>query len=146
MTLHGSGGGIERVGLGVLRYGLVFILLAFGALKWTAAEAATIEPWVKHSPFMSWMYEIGTIQQVSIFIGVVEIVTALLIAARRLAPRASAVGGAMATGMFLTTLSFLVTTPGQGPEAQGFLLKDLFLLGTAIWILGESLRAASNDN
>jgi reactive chlorine resistance protein C len=42
--------------------------------------------------------------------------------------------------MFLTTLSFLVTTPNVG-EASGFLLKELTLLGAAIWIAGEALQA-----
>jgi len=42
--------------------------------------------------------------------------------------------------MFLTTLSFLITTPNVG-EASGFLLKDLTLLGAAIWTAGEALQA-----
>ena len=42
----------------------------------------------------------------------------------------------------LVTLSFLVTTPNQGPDAQGFLIKDFFLLGAAIWSAGEALQAS----
>jgi reactive chlorine resistance protein C len=41
----------------------------------------------------------------------------LLIAARPWLPRLSAVGSLLAVGMFLSTLSFLVTTPGLGPTA-----------------------------
>jgi uncharacterized membrane protein YkgB len=49
-------------------------------------------------------------------------------------------------------VSFLFTTPGIGDVAAGgfpalsptgqFLLKDLVLLGAAVWTLGESLTAA----
>ena len=64
----------------------------------------------------------------------------------------SAVGSGLAAGMFLTTLSFLVTTPGWEPNLGGFpalsampgqfLLKDIVLLGGALWTAGEALEAA----
>ena len=38
--------------------------------------------------------------------------------------------------MFLTTFSVLFTTPGQ------FVLKDIVLLGVALWTAGEALSAA----
>ena len=66
-------------------------------------------------------------------------------------PRLSAVGSAIAILLFLGTLSFLFTTPGV-TAAGGFpvlsvmpgqfLLKDLVLLGAALWTLGDSLGAA----
>ena len=78
---------------------------------------------------------------------------AILIAARPYSPRASAVGSALAVVMFLTTLSFLVTTPGVWePSAGGFpalsgmpgqfLIKDLALLGISLWLLGEAWKAS----
>jgi uncharacterized membrane protein YkgB len=77
---------------------------------------------------------------------------AILIAARPFSPRASAVGSALAVGMFLTTLSFLLTTPGvwaaEGggfPALSGFpgqfLIKDLALLGISLWSFGEAWKA-----
>ena len=50
--------------------------------------------------------------------------------------------------MFLITLTFVLTTPGYGfpfpsPMSGQFLLKDLMLLGAAIWTAGEALRAAN---
>jgi uncharacterized membrane protein YkgB len=137
------GARVQCLGTVMLRYGLVAILLLFGAAKWTGAEAEAIRPWVENSPFMSWIYGVTTVQGGSIFIGVVELVTAALIGVRHWLPRATVVGSAMAVGMFLLTLSFLVTTPHQGPEAQGFLMKDFFLLGTAVWSLGEAMSAVS---
>ena len=54
--------------------------------------------------------------------------------------------------MFLTTLSFLVTTPGVWEAGAGgfpalsgkpgqFLIKDLALLGISLWTFGEALKA-----
>jgi uncharacterized membrane protein YkgB len=89
----------------------------------------------------------------SAVLGVVELTIAILIAARPFSPRASVVGSAVAVGMFLTTLSFLVTTPGVWePSAGGFpalsgapgqfLLKDLALLGISLWSFGEAWQAS----
>ena len=55
--------------------------------------------------------------------------------------------------MFLTSLSFLVTTPGVWERSLGgflalsalpgqFLLKDLALLGISLWTLGETWKAS----
>ena len=42
------------------------------------------------------------------------------------------------------TLSFLVTTPGLDPQGadMGFLLKDVTLLGAALWSAAEASAAA----
>jgi reactive chlorine resistance protein C len=133
--------GMQWIGAFVLRYSLVFFLMFFGALKWTSAEAKGIEPMVSHSPFVFWLYPAFGLQGGSEVIGVVELIIALLIVVRRWAPRASAIGSTAAVGMFLVTLSFLVTTPNVG-ESAGFLLKDLTLFGAALWTAGEAFAAA----
>lgn len=131
---------LGRVGAFVLRYSLVFFLLFFGALKWTPAEANAIQPMVSHSPFFFWLYPAAGVQGGSEVIGVIELVIGILIAVRRWAPRASAVGSLAASGMFVVTLSFLVTTPNIG-EGAPFLLKDLTLLGAALWTASEAFSA-----
>lgn len=57
------------------------------------------------------------------------------------APRLSAIGSLGASGMFVVTLSVLFTTPNIG-EGAPFLLKDLTLLGAALWSAGEALEAS----
>ena len=42
----------------------------------------------------------------------------------------------------VVTLSFLVTTPQLDPALGSFIVKDLTLLGVALWSAGEALRAA----
>jgi len=100
---------------------------------------------------MSWLYHIFSVGALAAVLGTVEIIAALLIALRPWWPRVSAVGGAFGVLLFLGTLSFLFTTPGV-TAAGGFpvllvlpgqfLLKDLVLLGAALWTLGDSLGAA----
>jgi uncharacterized membrane protein YkgB len=127
----------------VARWGLVAILLAFGLLKFTAAEAAGIKSMAENSPFLGWLYRITSTQGASNLIGVTELLIATLLSVHRWVPRAAAAGGIGAAGMFLITLSFLVTTPGvlKDPSAFGFLVKDVFLLGAALTATAESLRA-----
>ena len=132
---------LQAVGAFILRYSLVFFLLFFGALKWTAAEAQGIQPMVSNSPFFFWLHPAFSVQHGSEVIGVVELVIGVLIAIRRWSPRASAVGSLAASGMFLVTLSFLFTTPNAG-ESAPFLLKDLTLLGAALWTAGEAVAAS----
>lgn len=132
---------LRGIGAFILRYSLVFFLLFFGALKWTSAEAHAIESMVSHSPFFFWLYPAFGVQHGSEVIGIIELVIGILIATRRWAPRASAIGSLAATGMFVVTLSFLFTTPNAG-ESLPFLLKDLTLLGAALWTAGEAISAS----
>lgn len=136
---------LVKIGTGILRYGLVFLLVANGSAKFFDFEAKAIQPLVGHSLFLSWMYQALSIQSVSNVLGVIEITTAILIALRRYSPQASAVGSLAAVVIFVTTLSFLFTTPGAlapGSDAGGFLMKDIILLGAAIFTSGEALLAS----
>jgi uncharacterized membrane protein YkgB len=120
-------------------------LLFFGALKWTAAEADAIAPFIANSPVLRWIGLVFGRQSASEFIGVLELSIAILIALRRWAPRLAMVGGMLGTIMFLTTLSFIVTTPGIG-DGAAFLMKDLPLLGGALWTTGEAWLAVESQN
>jgi reactive chlorine resistance protein C len=139
----------EAIGGTVLRYGLVAILLYFGTCKFTVEEAKAIEPLVVNSMLFSWLHAALGTQGMSNVIGVAEIV----IAARPLSPDLSALGSLLSIGMFLSTLSFLFSTPGLWHVVDrfplpvttadgGFLMKDVFLLGAALWTAGEALRSA----
>lgn len=140
-----AGDTLFRAGLAVARYGLAIVLVAIGGLKFTAAEAEGVRGLIEHSPLLSWMYALWSVQGASNAIGVVELVTAALIALRPLSSRAAAVGSALAVGTFLTTLSFMLTTPGVWDphfpllgSAGQFLVKDVVLLGAALLSLGEA--------
>lgn len=131
------------------RYGLVVVLAWIGFGKYVKMESRVL---IEHSPLMSWIYDVLSATAVARGLGTVEIVAALLIAFRPVWPRASAVGSALAVVLFVGTLSFLFTTPGVVATHSAvlpvlsalpgqFLLKDLVLMGVAVWTLGESLGA-----
>src|SRR5687767_6901914 len=106
---------LKLIGLNVSRYGLVIVLLWIGGMKFTAYEAEGIKPMVANSPLMGWVYRLVSVGGFSAFLGIVEIVVGLLIALRPVWPLGSAVGSGLAVGMFATTLTFLITTPGWEP-------------------------------
>jgi reactive chlorine resistance protein C len=85
------------------------------------------------------------------------VMIAALIAARPFSPEASALGSILSIGMFLSTLSFLLSTPDLWHfaewyplpvthDAGWFLMKDVFLLGAAIWTAGEALRSVRDGS
>ena len=128
--------GLDRFGMGLLRVGLVIVLLWIGGLKFASYEADGIVPLVANSPVASFMYrhtapeyrqhmnkegEVKLANQewqrsnntypVSYGLGVIIITLGLLIALYPVLPQASAIGSGLLVFMSLTTLSFLVTTP-----------------------------------
>ena len=140
---------LEKVGAIVIRYGLVLVLAWIGAMKFTAYEAEGIKGLVETSPLMSWMYKVLSVQATSNVIGVAELVAALLIAIRPLSAKLSAIASVLAVFTFLTTLTFLFSLPGWEKTlggfpalsgSGGFLLKDIVLLGAALFTLGDSLN------
>jgi uncharacterized membrane protein YkgB len=140
---------VEAMGLFLIRYGLVLVIAWIGAMKFTAYEANGIQPLVANSPFMGWIYHFLSVKTFSSWLGILEIAIAVLIGLRPFSTKLSALGSALAIGLFLTTLSFLFSTPGWEPSLGGFpalsaipgqfLLKDVVLLGASVWSLGEAL-------
>jgi len=147
---------VEALGSHVLRYGLALVIGWIGMMKFTGYEAKGIQPLVANSPLLGWMYHLWTVQQFSDGLGIVEVGIAVLILLRPWSRRACLVGSAFAVLMFLTTLSFLFSTPGWEPSLGGFpalsalpgqfLLKDIVLLGAALWSFGETWASFSSSS
>ena len=147
-----AGQALGDTGMVALRFALAGSLLWVGALKFVEYEAENIQPMVSTSPLFSRLNRVLGTRKIAGLIGITEIAMGALIATRPLSPNASALGSLGATGMFLTTLSFILSMPGVWQEEHGFpalslegqfLAKDGVLLGAAIVTAAESLRAAS---
>ena len=133
------------------RYGLAIVLLWYGGLKFMNYEAQGIQPLVSESPLMSWVYELFSVYTFSALLGVFEIAAAVLLAVKPWWPKASVGGSLLAIMLFVSTISFMFTTPGVFEGAQGgfpalsltggFLMKDIALLGISVWTLADALRA-----
>lgn len=145
------GARFETVIPALVRISMVIVMLWFGFLKFTTYEANAIQGLVSNSPLVGWLNSVLSVAGVSALIGTIEVATGLLIATRFFSARLGALGGAMAAGTFLITLSFFLSTPGVSEADAGgfpiisvlpgqFLLKDLVLLVVSLWILADGLK------
>jgi len=135
---------LDRVGMGLLRLGLVIVLCWIGGLKFADYEADGIVPLVANSPLMSFFYhypapeyrqhmnkegevipahqqwnESNGTYSFSHGLGVLIVLIGVLIATYPVLPQVSALGSFLLILMSLTTLSFLVTTPEAWVPALG---------------------------
>ena len=133
------------------RYGLVIVIAWYGGLKFMNYEAQGIQPLVSESPFMGWLYDIFSVNTFSALLGVFELAAAVLLAVKPWWPKVSILGSLLAIMLFVATISFMFTTPDVFEASQGgfpalslsggFLMKDIALLGIAVWTLADALRA-----
>lgn len=133
--------------LAIGRYGTAAILLLFVPLKWTDVEVAAVEPLVTHSPLLAWAPRLVGMVATTRGIGAIEGVFAILMLLRPWSSRACLIGSLGATATFVTTLSFVATTPGAwsggAPTAIGwFLLKDVLFLAGSLASVIEAAHAA----
>lgn len=148
--IYSKAAGLDRVGMGLLRLGLVLVLVWIGGLKFARYEADSIVPLVANSPLMGFFYrhpapeyrgymnkegELNPVHRqwhetngtypFSIGLGLVIVSIGILIALHPFLPQVAAVGSFLLILMACTTLSFLVTTPeawvpALGDAAHGF--------------------------
>lgn len=126
----------------------------FGGMKFTGYEAEGLVSLVSSSPVLGWLYDIFSVRTFSYLLGILEISIGLLILARFLSPKLSALGAFLSAGLFVITLTFMVSTPGVFEPSVGFpglsvmpgqfLLKYVGLLAASIFAFGNSLRAVGH--
>jgi uncharacterized membrane protein YkgB len=136
--------------------GMVVMLLWAGSYKMTAPGAEGIVPLVSNSPLISWHFKLFGPYIGSDLIGLTEIIAAVLIIAGYLRPKAGILGGLIACGMFFTTSTMLITTPGAITSVHGmrymsflglFLFKDVISLGVSFYLIsyfGEKAILSEN--
>jgi uncharacterized membrane protein YkgB len=96
---------LSSIGQVIARYGLALTLAWIGFGKYIKMESRVL---IEHSPLMSWVYDVFSINTVARGLGTLEITAAILIVARPVSARLSAIGSAMAIVLFCGTLSFFV--------------------------------------
>ena len=149
-SIYSKAAALDRVGMGLLRLGLVVVLVWIGGLKFAGYEADSIVPLVANSPLMSFFYHHPAPEYRSYMnkegelnpahrqwhetngtypfadgLGTLIVLIGLLIAVHPFSPQIAAVGSFLLILMACTTLSFLVTTPeawvpALGDAAHGF--------------------------
>ena len=139
----------------VCSIGMIMMLLWAGAYKMTAPGAEGIVPLVSNSPLVAWQFRLFGTYHGADLIGATEWTAALLLLSGYNWPRAGIVGSVVATVMFLTTSSMLLTTPNAITMVRGkpymsliglFLYKDVLSLGVALYLsvrFGDKARVAN---
>ena len=138
----------QRIGRTIALIGIILPLLFIGGLKFTAPEIEALKPMVSGAPWLAWLYPTLGEAGASYFLGVVEILAALLLMASPWSPRAGVAGGALAALIFFVTSTLIIILPAWDEQLGGFpalsplgqfLIKDVTLLGVAIFVMGSSL-------
>lgn len=133
-----------------LTFALALIFLWFGGLKFVDYEQSGVALFITNSPLLSWLPALLGIRGGAEFLGVFEIATGLLIAARIIDPRPAVLGGLMGMFIYFVTLTQMFSTPGviqsdfTGPFALSggigeFPLKDLISFGGCLWVFATAL-------
>jgi uncharacterized membrane protein YkgB len=165
LSLYGRLASLDRIGMALLRLGLVVVLVWIGGLKFADYEADSIVPLVANSPLMSFMYhhpapvyraymnkegelvpahrawqESNGTYTFSHVLGAVIVGLGLLIATHWRFPQFAAFGSALLVLMCCTTLSFLVTTPEAWVPALGDSVHGFpYLSGVGRLIIKDSI-------
>ena len=131
----------------VTSIGMIVMLLWAGSYKMTAPGAEGIVPLVSDSPLIWWHFKLFGPYIGSDLIGLTEWVTAVLLITGYFKARAGILGGLIATGMFFTTSTMLLTTPCAIISVPGihgmrymsnlglFLFKDVISFGVALYLI-----------
>ena len=165
LSLYSKAAALDRMGMGLLRLGLVVVLVWIGALKFAQYEADSIVPLVANSPLMSFFYhhpapeyrgymnkegelipahkqwhEANGTYPFARGLGVVIIFIGVLIGLDWFLPQLALLGSLLLILMAFTTLSFLVTTPeawvpALGDAAHGF----PYLSGTGRLVVKDAI-------
>ena len=163
--IYAKAASLDRLGMGMLRLGLVVVLIWIGGLKFARYEADGIVPLVANSPVMSFFYhhpapeyrpymnregevipahrdwhETNGTYPFAFGLGMVIVTIGILIALHPVFPQVAAAGSFLLILMSLTTLSFLITTPeawvpALGDSAHGF----PFLSGTGRLVIKDAI-------
>ena len=135
---------LDRIGMMMLRIGLVVVLVWIGGLKFADYEAESIVPLVANSPAMSFFYSHPAPEYrhysnkegevipahrewhmsnhtypFSHVLGCAIVLIGILIALHGVWPQVATVGSGLLILMACTTLSFLITTPEAWVPAVG---------------------------
>ena len=137
---------------------MIVMLLWAGAYKMTAPGAESIAPLVSNSPLINWQFKLFGSYIDSDLIGLTEWTAAILFVAGYIKPKAGIVGGFVATLMFFTTSTMIITTPGTTSVVHGmrymsflglFLFKDVISLGASLYLIsyfGKEAILLENKN
>lgn len=123
----------------VLRVSVIFIFALFGTFKWFDFEVSELEPLIS-STWLSFLYTLFGVHGGSYFLGVVETLAFLALMVGFKKPAFGIAGDLIVIVTGITTLSLLP----QLPTLDGFIVKDVLLIGAGAVLLKFDLRRHLN--
>lgn len=142
---------LQAAGSLIAMLGVALPMLMIGLLKFTSIEVEALIPLISNTPWLAWLHLLFGEAGASYFLGVVEILAAILVLASRWSCKAAIAGGALCSLTFIITLSTMLSVPIWEAESGGFpwlnhygsfLIKDTALLGISLMILAQGLAPA----
>ncbi|RJX72970.1 DUF417 family protein [Vibrio sinensis] len=115
-------------------FGVSLILAWIGIYKFTPTEAKLIQPLVENHFAMGWLYDVISVQAVSNIIGTTEIIVAIGLIIGIKHTKIAYFSGIAATIIFVSTLSFLLTTPNTWKVSDGILITNFFLVKDILFL------------
>lgn len=131
----------------MLRYGLAFVIIWLGFLKFKNFEADYTRQLISGG-YVSWVLKYITPYALNSIIAYLQIATGILIMLKPVSRPLSFWGGLIAVIMFTLSASLLFTSDYVWLAGYGFpelskagqtILKDFILLGASAWCVGDSL-------
>lgn len=134
--MQGNHQGIKQGSIGyyVGVFGVALLLLWLGVYKFTPTEAGLIQPLVENHFAMGWLYDVMSVQAVSNLVGLSEVLVAIGILIGLKYRKVAFYSGLAASVIFLTTLSFLFTTPDVWKVTDGVLIANFFLVKDILFL------------
>ncbi|GIU52254.1 membrane protein [Shewanella sairae] len=124
--------------------GISVFLLWLGIYKFTLTEAKLIEPLIVNHPLIGWVYQWVSVQMVSSIIGTIEIIVAIALLIGLKNQAIGFISGIAAMGIFIVTLSFIVTTPDTWKMSDGILVTNFFLLKDWVFLAVAMMVVETN--
>ncbi|RXE85205.1 DUF417 family protein [Pseudoalteromonas sp. A757] len=133
---------------------VALVLAWIGGMKFLELEAKAIVPLVETSPFMSWMYELFTVQEASNVIGAYDLLMAGLLGIGIWFKQRVLIGVASlgCLAVFVMTQSFLFTASGAFSDMSllgglgQFVIKDLWFIANIIVMAFLTLESSPSES
>ncbi len=138
---------LKFISIFLLRYGLGFIIIWFGLLKFKNSEAEYMHRLITGG-YLSWVLKYITVYALSQIIAYIQIIAGIMLMLKPVSKRISFWGGVIVSFMFLLSISLLFTSSIVWAVGYGFpelskvgqtVLKDFVLLGAAVWCVEDSM-------
>lgn len=123
----------------ILRLTVIIIITFYGILKWFDFEVDALKPIISGS-WLRFLYDLFGFHGTSYLLGIIEGVTYIALMVGGIKPKIGIVGALLTMLIAVVTLS---TLPQLG--LNGFIFKDILLLGAGIVLLKYDLNRVSDN-